>query len=82
MKETIFSFIELKYVKYDKIFFSIGKEGSLPEMPPGTYYKPKFFDFMLEEYYACRESVGIIDMSSFSKMKIQVPVEYCFINNN
>lgn len=41
-------------------------------MPPGTYYKPKFFDFMLEEYYACRESVGIIDMSSFSKMKIQV----------
>jgi len=41
-------------------------------MPPGTFYKPKFFDFMLEEYHACRESVGIIDMSSFSKMKIQV----------
>lgn len=41
-------------------------------MPSGTYYKPKFFDFMLEEYYACRESIGIIDMSSFSKMKIQV----------
>jgi len=41
-------------------------------MPSGTFYKPKFFDFMLEEYYACRESVGIIDMSSFSKMKIQV----------
>lgn len=29
---------------------------------------------MLEEYYACRESVGIIDMSSFSKMKIQVGI--------
>ncbi|KAL4119079.1 hypothetical protein QTP88_011944 [Uroleucon formosanum] len=46
-------------------------KGSPPEMPPGTFYKPKFFDFMLEEYHACRESVGIIDMSSFSKMKIQ-----------
>lgn len=54
-----------------KNIFSTEK-GSPPEMPPGTYYKPKFFDFMLEEYYACRESVGIIDMSSFSKMKIQV----------
>lgn len=48
-------------------------------MPPGTFYKPKFFDFMLEEYYACRESVGIIDMSSFSKMKIQV-FELLFIH--
>lgn len=51
--------------------FLSGK-GPPPEMPPGTFYKPKFFDFMLEEYYACRESVGIIDMSSFSKMQIQV----------
>jgi len=56
--------------KYNKRFLT-GK-GSPPEMPPGTFYKPKFFDFMLEEYHACRESVGIIDMSSFSKMKIQV----------
>ncbi|VVC25267.1 Hypothetical protein CINCED_3A003153 [Cinara cedri] len=46
-------------------------KGPPPVMPPGTFYKPKFFDFMLEEYYACRETVGIIDMSSFSKMKIQ-----------
>lgn len=47
-------------------------------MPPGTFYKPKFFDFMQEEYYACRESVGIIDMSSFSKMKIQVLKRFIF----
>ncbi|KAI5738178.1 hypothetical protein M8J77_003944 [Diaphorina citri] len=41
-----------------------------PEMPPGTFFKPKFFDFMEEEYRACFEGVGIIDMSSFSKIKI------------
>lgn len=40
-------------------------------MPPGSFYKPKFFDFMKEEYLACREGVGIIDMSSFSKIEIQ-----------
>ncbi|XP_065165300.1 pyruvate dehydrogenase phosphatase regulatory subunit, mitochondrial-like [Atheta coriaria] len=43
----------------------------LPEMPPGSFYKPAFFDFMQEEYLACREGVGIIDMSSFSKIEIK-----------
>ncbi|GLV45115.1 uncharacterized protein CBL_14312 [Carabus blaptoides fortunei] len=43
----------------------------LPKMPPGSFYKPKFFDFMKEEYLACREGVGIIDMSSFSKIEIK-----------
>nr|XP_018910548.1 PREDICTED: pyruvate dehydrogenase phosphatase regulatory subunit, mitochondrial-like isoform X2 [Bemisia tabaci] len=43
----------------------------LPTMPPGTFFKPKFFDYLLEEYYACREGVGVIDMSSFSKIKIK-----------
>lgn len=41
-------------------------------MPPGSFFKPKFFDFMMEEYLACREGVGIIDMSSFSKVEIKV----------
>ena len=41
-------------------------------MPPGSFYKPKFFDFMKEEFQACREGVGIIDMSSFSKIEIKV----------
>ncbi|XP_020711811.1 pyruvate dehydrogenase phosphatase regulatory subunit, mitochondrial-like isoform X2 [Athalia rosae] len=41
-----------------------------PEMPPGSFYKPKFFEFMKEEFLACREGVGIIDMSSFSKIEI------------
>lgn len=43
-----------------------------PIMPKGSFYKPKFFDFMKEEFHACREGVGIIDMSSFSKIEIKV----------
>lgn len=54
-------------------FDSSYKDGdSRPQMPPGTFFKPKFFDFMMEEYLACREGVGIIDMSSFSKIEIKV----------
>lgn len=41
-------------------------------MPQGTFFKPKFFDFVKEEYQACIEGVGIIDMSSFSKIEIKV----------
>lgn len=41
-------------------------------MPRGSFYKPKFFDFMKEEFLACKEGVGIIDMSSFSKIEIKV----------
>lgn len=44
-------------------------------MPSGSFYKPKFFDFMKEEFQACREGVGIIDMSSFSKIEIKVSAE-------
>ncbi|XP_017770597.1 PREDICTED: pyruvate dehydrogenase phosphatase regulatory subunit, mitochondrial-like [Nicrophorus vespilloides] len=42
-----------------------------PTMPPGSFYKPQFFNFMKEEHNACREGVGIIDMSSFSKIDIK-----------
>ncbi|CAG9855350.1 unnamed protein product [Phyllotreta striolata] len=47
------------------------KGGVKPQMPPGTFFKPKFFDFMKEEYYACKEGVGVIDMSSFSKIELK-----------
>lgn len=64
--------------KYKEYFFI--KEGERkPEMPQGTFFKPKFFDFMKEEYIACREGVGIIDMSSFSKIEIKVST---LLNNN
>ena len=44
---------------------------SLPSLPQPTFFKPKFFHFMENEYAACRETVGIIDISSFSKIKIE-----------
>lgn len=43
----------------------------IPHMPPGSFYKPRFFEHMREEFLACKESVGIIDMSSFSKILIK-----------
>lgn len=49
--------------------YKIGRKK--PIMPAGSYYKPKFFDFMKEEFQACREGVGIIDMSSFCKIEIK-----------
>ncbi|XP_055609553.1 pyruvate dehydrogenase phosphatase regulatory subunit, mitochondrial-like isoform X2 [Uranotaenia lowii] len=42
----------------------------LPTLPNGSFYKPKFFNFMQKEYYACAQHVGIIDISSFSKIEI------------
>ncbi|XP_069681446.1 pyruvate dehydrogenase phosphatase regulatory subunit, mitochondrial-like [Periplaneta americana] len=52
-------------------FDSTCKDGTIAQMPPGSFYKPQFLDFMREEYLACREGVGIIDMSSFSKIEIK-----------
>lgn len=48
-------------------------------MPAPTFYRPKFLDFMIEEYYACREGIGIIDMSSLSK--IRITVSYILMGN-
>ena len=47
-------------------------ESELPQMPQGSFFKPKFFKFLQSEYNACKETVGIIDISSFSKIKIKV----------
>lgn len=41
-------------------------------MPPGTFGKPAFMDCIREEYHACREGVGIMDLSSFTKIEIKV----------
>lgn len=51
-------------------------------MPPGSFYKPKFFEFMREEFLACREGVGIIDMSSFSKIEIKVSVDARYFSHD
>lgn len=54
--------------------FLLTKGEKKPIMPPGSFYKPKFFDCMKEEFIACKEGVGIIDMSSFSKIEIKVSI--------
>lgn len=41
-------------------------------MPEGTFGKPSFIDCVREEYHACREGVGVIDLSSFTKIEITV----------
>jgi pyruvate dehydrogenase phosphatase regulatory subunit len=41
-------------------------QGPLPEMPPNSFFKPKFFNFLQEEFTACSKTFGIINISSFS----------------
>ncbi|OXA64141.1 Pyruvate dehydrogenase phosphatase regulatory subunit, mitochondrial [Folsomia candida] len=58
------------------LYFDLEHEvGKDSEMPPGTYWKPHFFENLKEEYKNCREGVGVIDMSSFSKFQITSPKE-------
>ncbi|KFB43900.1 AGAP002217-PA-like protein [Anopheles sinensis] len=47
----------------------------LPSLPEGSFYKPKFFHNMEKEYQACAQHVGIIDISSFSKIEIKPGVQ-------
>lgn len=52
-------------------FDNTHRRGDPPaQMPPGTFRKPTFLDMIREEYQACRECVGLIDLSSFTKIDI------------
>ncbi|KAB7503657.1 Pyruvate dehydrogenase phosphatase regulatory subunit, mitochondrial [Armadillidium nasatum] len=55
------------------LYFDLShKRGDPPaQMPPGTFGKPAFMDCIREEYHACREGVGIMDLSSFTKIEIK-----------
>jgi len=44
------------------------REDPPAQLPQGTFGKPAFFDHIENEYLACREGVGLIDMSSFNKI--------------
>ena len=37
-----------------------------------TFGKPNWFDFVADEYNACRESIGFSDYSSFTKLEMWV----------
>lgn len=62
-------FVEIH--KFYNVFVRLGGN-HLPKMPPGSFYKPAFLEFMRDEHNACHEGVGIIDISSFSKIEITV----------
>ncbi|XP_068247209.1 pyruvate dehydrogenase phosphatase regulatory subunit, mitochondrial-like isoform X2 [Palaemon carinicauda] len=55
------------------LYFDLShKRGDPPsQMPEGSFRKPAFFDCVREEYQACREGVGVIDLSSFTKIEIK-----------
>lgn len=40
------------------------------QMPKGSFHKPSFMECVKEEYQACREGVGVIDLSSFTKIEV------------
>lgn len=44
-----------------------------------TFTKPKWFEAVQEEYWACKERVCIMDMSSFLKLELQVCTIYSII---
>lgn len=52
------------YSKNEEIPFRIAKSP--------TFYKPVWFDLANEEYTACREGVGLIDYSSYTKIDLWV----------
>lgn len=64
---SIVDFLQKMYV-YNKF------SGSDPpaQMPAGSFHKPAFMDCVREEYQACREGVGVMDLSSFTKIEVTV----------
>ncbi|UYV82639.1 dehydrogenase, partial [Cordylochernes scorpioides] len=68
MEEIPESFV---FTKFPPDWNQFREERLFPPRP--TFHKPAWFDRVQEEYLACRERVGVIDMSSFSKFIIKSP---------
>lgn len=56
---------------YLSIVFSITEEDFSLAMS-NKFGKPTYFDIVKNEYWACRENVCLVDMSSFAKVEIRV----------
>lgn len=52
--------------------FNFFAEALYEDLQKGSFGKPAWFDYVSEEYWACRESVCLMDMSSFSKFELEV----------
>ncbi|XP_038070075.1 pyruvate dehydrogenase phosphatase regulatory subunit, mitochondrial-like isoform X2 [Patiria miniata] len=46
-------------------------EEFVEDIQRGTFSKPGWFDMVKAEYWACRESVCVMDMSSFTKFQLE-----------
>ncbi len=47
-------------------------ESDHSEPDAGSFGKPSWFDKVKAEYWACREGVCLIDMSTFAKFELRV----------
>lgn len=45
----------------------------------GTFGKPSWFDSVRDEYNACKQTVGLVDVSSFSQVEIWV---WAYLSNS
>lgn len=66
------TWFEPKYAESGESYDWSGKGNSIPYRIgyTNTFGKPPWFDFVAEEYAACRETVGISDYSSFTKIDL------------
>lgn len=56
---------------YERALYFDTSKDPVPTMPANSFFKPQFFNFLQDEFNACSETVGIIDISSFSKIKMK-----------
>ena len=61
-------------------FDTYHREDARPELPKGSFGKPEFLDNIHDEYDACKNGVGVIDMSSFAKLSIEGKDEDSVVN--
>merc|ERR1719154_241974 len=61
-------------------FDTYHREDARPELPQGSFGKPEFLDNIHDEYDACKNGVGVIDMSSFAKLSIEGKDEDSVVN--
>lgn len=60
------------YADPPKFSWNKGEHSPKSGLPfTGTYGKPRWFEMVRSEYWACREGVSIIDMSTYSKFELR-----------
>ncbi|XP_071959451.1 pyruvate dehydrogenase phosphatase regulatory subunit, mitochondrial-like [Antedon mediterranea] len=60
-----------EYMGYERPKYYLDRDDFLPINPKGTFGKPAWFDKVKAEYWTCRDSVSLMDMSTFAKFEIK-----------